>query len=394
MMTMSARKSGAAALLILMAALSTAGSVQDDQRIEIVNIRYHTHQNFTRIVLDIGELREYSSGDLRAPDRIYVDVLQARLNPLLHNQGYPVKTDYLSQIRIAQKSPSTVRMTADIDFSRVESYRVYHIFDPFRLVIDITPRRGQPSAVTTPPDPLATGYSMARQLGLGVRTVIIDPGHGGRDPGAIGKSGLKEKDVALEIAQELKNLLSRNKDLQVILTRESDVYIRVEDRPVIANQKAGDIFVSIHVNASRNEKREGIETFYLNISPDPAVNELAARENATSTKNIGQMRGIIQQIVQNSKIYESRGLAERIQKHLVQTLAKSYNPVRDLGTKGGPFWVLIGGDMPSVLVEVSHLSHPREEARLKTPQYRQAIARGIHAGILDYIQSLGKEKTL
>ena len=393
MMTMSARKSGAAAFWVLMAALPTAGAVQDDQRIEIVNIRYHTHQNFTRIVLDIGELREYSTGDLRAPDRIYVDVLQARLNPLLHNQGYPVKTDYLSQIRIAQKSPSTVRMTADIDFSRVESYRIYHIFDPFRIVVDITPRRGEPIAVTGPPDPLASGYSMARQLGLGVRTVIIDPGHGGRDPGCIGKSGLREKDIALEIALALKDLLSRNKDLQVILTRESDVYVRLEDRTVIANQKAGDIFVSIHVNASRNEKREGIETFYLNISPDPAVNELAARENATSTKNIGQMRGIIQQIVQNSKIYESRGLAERIQKHLVQTLVKSYNPVRDLGTKGGPFWVLIGGDMPSVLVEVSHLSNPREEARLKTPQYRQAIARGIHTGILDYIQSLGKEKT-
>lgn len=391
---MSARNAGLFASLLFIAGFLSAGGGQDDQRIEIVNIRYHTHQNFTRIVLDIGELREYSSGELRAPDRIYVDVLQARLNPLLHNQGYPVTTGYLNMIRIAQKSPSTVRMTADIDFSRVDSYRVYHIFDPFRLVIDITPRKGEPLTTVGPPDPLASGYSMARQLGLGVRTVVIDPGHGGKDPGAMGKSGLKEKDVALEIAQELKNLLSRNKGLQVILTRQSDVFIPVEDRPVIANQKAADIFVSIHVNASRNEKREGVETFYLNISPDPAVNELAARENATSTKNIGQMRGIIQQIVQNSKIYESRGLAERIQKNLVQTLSKSYNPVRDLGTKGGPFWVLIGGDMPSVLVEVSHLSNPREEARLKTPQYRQAIARGIHAGILDYIQSLGKDKTL
>lgn len=386
------RKAGVFAGLVSFSVFPAPGAGGNDQRVEIVNIRYHTHENFTRIVLDIGVLREYSTGDLRAPDRIFVDVLQARLNPLLHNQSYPVKTEYLNMIRIAQKSPSTVRMTADIDASRVDSYRVYHIFDPFRIVIDITPLKGAPRKITGPPDPLATGYSMARQLGLGVRTVVIDPGHGGKDPGAMSKSGLKEKDIALEIALSLKELLARNNNLQVILTRESDVYVPLEDRTVIANQKAADLFISIHVNASRNEKREGVETFYLNISPDPAVNELAARENATSTKNIGQMRDILQKIVQNSKIVESRGLADRIQRNLVQTLSKSYAPIRDLGIKGGPFWVLIGGDMPSVLVEVSHLSNAREEARLKTPQYRKAVAQGIHAGISDYIRSLGKEE--
>ena len=372
---------------------------EQDQRAEIINLRYHTHPNFTRIVLDIGKLREYSSGDLSNPGRIYVDVLQAKLNPLLEGQGYPIKTDYLSHIRIAQKVPSTVRVTADIDFTKVESYRVYHIFDPFRVVIDIYPKKaptseGGPPPKDTPvqpPDPLKSGYTLIRQLGLGVKTIVLDPGHGGTDPGCLGKSGGREKDVTLDIALALKKILVEKNGFNVILTRESDIFVPLEDRTVIANQKRADLFVSIHANASRNPKRTGIETFYLNFSPDPAVNEIAARENATSEKNISQMKDIIQKIVLNSKFQESRDLAEKVHKNLLQSLSgKSYGAMNSLGVKGGPFWVLIGGNMPSILVEISHLSNTQEEARLKTPSYRASIVQGVYVGIMEYIRSLGK----
>jgi N-acetylmuramoyl-L-alanine amidase len=372
---------------------------EQDPRAEIYNLRYHTHPNFTRIVLDIGKLREYSFGDLSDPGRIYVDVLQAKLNPILEGQGYPIKTDYLSLIRIAQKVPSTVRVTADIDFTKVESYRVYHIFDPFRVVIDIYPRKapaseaGPPPKDTPvqPPDPLKSGYTLIRQLGLGVKTIVLDPGHGGTDPGCLGKSGGREKDVTLDVALALKKMLIEKNSFNVILTRESDIFVPLEDRTVIANQKRADLFVSIHANASRNPKRTGIETFYLNFSPDPAVNEIAARENATSEKNISQMKDIIQKIVLNSKFQESRDLAEKVHKNLLQSLSgKNYGAMNSLGVKGGPFWVLIGGNMPSILVEISHLSNTQEEARLKTPSYRASIVQGVYAGIMEYIRSLGK----
>ncbi len=384
---------------------------QGDPRVEIVSLRSYAHPNFTRIVVDIGKLREYTFGKLEDPGRIYVDVLQAKLNPILQGQSYPVKAEYISQIRISQKTPSTVRVAVDVEFPRIQSYRVYHLLDPFRLVIDIYPYETKASASPTPPDkalppadktqppvkrevspqdPNLARTSLARQLGLGVRTIVIDPGHGGPRPGTIGKSGLQEKTVNLDVALALQKLLREKAGLDAILTRESDVDVPLENRTVIANQKRADLFVSIHSNAHRDRKRGGVETFFLNISPDPQVIELAAAENATSTKNIGEMKTILQKIVQNSKIQESRELAERIQKNLVQALSRDLPSIKSLGVKGGPFWVLIGGEMPSVLVEISHLSNAKEEAKLKTKKYRELAAQGIYDGIMEYIHSLGK----
>ena len=231
---------GSALLAALVLSLAAAAP-QGDARVEIVNLRRYTHPNFTRIVLDIGKLREYAPSELRDPGRIYVDVLQAKLNPILQNQSYPAKADYISQIRIFQKTVSTVRLAVDVDFSRIESYRVYHLFDPFRLVVDIYPRGAANAPLPTPPpadktarpgdkaqppvkrevdpkDPNLTGTSMARQLGLGVRTIVIDPGHGGNDPGAIGKSGLQEKEGNLAVALALQKLLKDKAGIEAILT--------------------------------------------------------------------------------------------------------------------------------------------------------------------------------
>jgi N-acetylmuramoyl-L-alanine amidase len=394
--------------LIAASLFSLGAKAQPDNRTEIINLRYYTHPAFTRIVLDIGRLREYISGELQQPGRIYLDVLQAKLNPILDGQSYPVKTDYLSQIVVFQKTPTTARVVVDVDFRKVKSYRTYHLFDPFRIVIDIYPRQGgdvpEPGAPrgpatagkppagqpVKPPDPLPSGYSMARQLGLGVRTIVLDPGHGGSDPGCIGKSGLEEKAITLDVSMALKKMLVEKAGLSVILARESDIMVPLESRPVIANQRRADLFISIHVNAHRDRKREGVETFFLNFSPDPAVLELAARENATSSKNIGQMKDIIQKIAQNSKVDESRDLAEKIQRNLLRSLSAANPKVKDLGVKGAPFWVLIGSEMPSVLVEISHLSNAGEEARLKTAKYRELAVQGIYNGIMEYVRSLGK----
>ena len=373
--------------------------------VEVYNLRSYTHPTYTRVVIDIGKLREFSSAELKDPDRIYVDVYQARLNPILQGKTYVARCDYIKEVRIAQKNATTVRVVAELDLAKVERYQVFPLFDPFRVVLDIFPKEtaAVPPTVTPDepppaepeekpvklPEPTADGYSMARQLGLGIQRVVLDPGHGGEDPGAIGKKGLKEKDVVLAVSAELRTLLAA-KGLEVIMTRESDISIPLENRPVIANQQKADLFVSIHANANRNRKKRGVMAFYLNFSPDPQINEIAALENATSTKRIGEMQDTLKKIVQNSKILESRDLAYKIHGNLVKWLSQHYTEVESLGVRGGPFWVLIGGEMPSVLVEISHLSNAQEEERLKSPSYRKQVALGIYEGILEYMRSLGK----
>jgi N-acetylmuramoyl-L-alanine amidase len=384
----------ALALLPVLAAQESA--------VEVYDLRSYTHPTHTRIVIDIGKLREFTSAELKNPDRIYVDVQQARLNPILHGKTITTRCDYLKEIRIAQKNETTVRVVTEINPARVERYQVFPLFDPFRIVIDIYPKAApaapppSPAAkpdqalpAPQPAEPTTQGYSMARQLGLGIRTVVIDAGHGGADPGAIGYKGLLEKDVVLDVSKELQALLTA-KGLNVIMARESDIYLPLENRPVIANQKSADIFISIHANANRKKSRRGVMTFFLNFSPDEQVVEIAARENATSTRTMGQMKDTLRKIVQNSKILESRCLAEKIQENLLKSLSQHYSGIEDLGVRGGPFWVLIGSEMPSVLVEISHLSNPQEEERLRTPAYRKQVAQGIYDGIVEYIRSLGK----
>jgi N-acetylmuramoyl-L-alanine amidase len=388
----------AAAVCVLMGALLALFPVLAGQEatVEVYELRSYTHPTHTRIVIDIGKLREFSSAELKDPDRFYVDVYQARLNPILHGKVIVTNCDYLKEIRIGQKNETTVRVVVEVNPAAVERYQVFPLFDPFRIVLDVFPKASpaEPPAATAqpapqPPEPTPGGYSMARQLGLGIRTVVLDAGHGGEDPGAIGRKGQQEKEVVLAVTRLLRDLLVA-KGLNVILTRESDIFIPLENRTVIANQKAADIFVSIHANANRKRDRRGVQTFYLNFSPDPQVVEIAARENATSTRTMGQMKNTLGKIVQNSKILESRDLADKIQKNLVKSLSGHYSAVGNLGVRGGPFWVLIGGEMPSVLVEISHLSNAAEEDRLRSPAYRKQVAQGIYDGILEYMRALGK----
>lgn len=373
--------------LLLFFCLSFFSSSLSDSRVEIVELRHSIHPSFTRIVVETGKLREYVYSQLRFPDRIYIDIIMAKLNPLLHNKSFPVECDYLDRIRIAQKNQTTVRVVADLNLDKAY-FRVWHLPDPFRIIIDIYPKISPPpTEFSLPVQPKA---SMIRQLGLGIRRVVIDAGHGGKDPGCIGKSGIHEKNVVLDVAQRLRRLLKADENLEVIMTRETDIFLEPENRTLIANQKQADLFISIHANASRNRKLSGVETFYLNFSQDPSVILTAARENATSSKNISQMKKIIEKIVQNTKIPESKELAKNIQDSMVHNLSQKYINVRSLGVKGGPFWVLIGAEVPSVLIEISFLSNPTEEKRLSTPAYRQIIAEGIYEGIISYKSSLEK----
>lgn len=384
------------ALPLLVSRAPAAG--QQDRRAAVVNVRHHVHPEFARIVIDLEKLREYTHGQVQEKGLIFVDILQARVGASLKLPRAKVGTEYLKSYALAAKSQSTVRLTAEVDPVKVKSYRVYHLQDPFRIVIDIY-QKGTAAAEAAPPagtgaaggpaQPLPSGYSMARQLGLGVGTIVLDPGHGGSQPGCIGKSGLQEKTLTLDLALALQKKLAAD-GYTVLLTRTADATMSLEARTAFANQKKADLYVSIHVNAQRNRDRRGVETFYLNFSPDPDVIATAAMENASSSRGVGQMAEIIKRIVQNTKVEESRALAAMIQRNLVKSVSRQQPGVRDIGVKGGPFWVLIGGQMPSVLVEVAHLSNPLEEKLLQTEAYRALIVEGLYNGIMEYIKSLGK----
>jgi len=387
------------ALIFSLAAVGPAEKTDVPVLSEVYNVRSYAHPNYTRIVLDVGAPREYVWNETRTPPEITVDVIRARLNPIVPETLAPAGAGYIRRLRLAAKNPTTVRLTVEADWDRVRRYEVFNLYDPFRIVIDIYPKdaaagpaaAGPPAEkIPKPAQPAGGGYSLARQLGLGVRTIIIDPGHGGSDPGCLDPAGPKEKDLTLDIALKLKAILEAESDLSVVLTRETDIFVPLEARTIVANQRKADLFISIHVNAYRLKARQGLETFFLNFSPDPAVNELAAKENATTTKTIGEMDKIVKKVVQNSRIIESRELARTVQSALASHLSRHYAGVKDLGAKGGPFWVLLGSEMPAVLIEAGHLSNPEEIKRLQSAVYRQNIARGIFEGIKAYIRSLGK----
>jgi N-acetylmuramoyl-L-alanine amidase len=214
--------------------------------------------------------------------------------------------------------------------------------------------------------------------------VVIDAGHGGKDPGAIGPTGLKEKDVVLTIAKKVALRLKKDLGYQVILTRKEDRFLPLMQRTAIANAEKADLFLSIHANAAPSRGVSGVETYFLNFALDKEAMNVAARENATSTKRIGDLKHILNDIMKNTKVDESSRLAGCVQRELVKKLRKQYDKVKSKGVKQAPFFVLIGARMPSVLVEVSFISNRQEEKRLKSDRYLSSVADGIVNGIKSY----------
>ncbi len=229
------------------------------------------------------------------------------------------------------------------------------------------------------------GITLAQQLGLGVRRIVIDPGHGGKDPGATA-FGLQEKDIVLQVSKKLAEILRQRYGYEVSLTREDDTFHDLEERTAIANTRQADLFLSIHVNAHPSPKVRGIETFFLNLATNEEAMRVAARENATSSHNISDMQNILADLMKNSKIQESSRLAEFVQDNMVQGLRQAKYTTKSLGVKQAPFYVLLGAQMPAVLAEISFVSHPEEAELLRQDAYLERIAQQIAAGVAAYTQ--------
>ena len=252
-----------------------------------------------------------------------------------------------------------------------------------------------PTPPPTPPAPPgapqppknAGGLSIARQLGLGVSRIVIDPGHGGHDPGAKGK-GVTEAELVLDIAMRVEKLLEQIPGVDVILTRRTNDFIPLPERTAMANRESADLFLSIHANASPNAQAHGIETYFLNFATNTSAAAVAARENAASTLAMGEMPDIVKAIALNNKVDESRDFATHVQRAMLEKLRSSNKSLKDLGVKQAPFVVLIGATMPSVLAEISFVTNPQEARLLKGTAYRQKIAESLFNAIRKYQTSL------
>ena len=243
--------------------------------------------------------------------------------------------------------------------------------------------RCRPLWKAAPPSPASWGWACTASSSI--------PATAARTRGrSTAASACEEKDITLDIGKRLNAILNEHKEFEIILTRPRDEYVPLEERAAIANSNLGDIFVSIHTNSAPRLTARGVESYYLNVTADPRAMEVAAQENAMSSKSMADMRSILDQILQNSKISESRIFTRFIQESMVANLKRKYDAIEDLGVKKAPFYVLLGAQMPSALVEVSFLSQRDEALRLGTAEYRQAVAAGLYLGIINFIQSLGK----
>jgi N-acetylmuramoyl-L-alanine amidase len=363
----------------------------------ILDLRHWSSPTYTRVVIDLDREAEFTKGILKDKHNskqtksIYLN-LQNSVIPEVSRE-IAINDGILQRVKIAQFNDHTVR--AVIHVGKIDHYKIFGLSNPPRIVIDViggdyrhagkkAARKSSGSKYTKK----SKSLSLAQQLGLGVGTIVIDAGHGGKDPGALSPGGGQEKNVVLDIAKRLRTILQKRLKFKVITTRDTDRFIPLEERTGIANTKKADLFISIHANASHNRKAHGVSTYFLNLSTDKQAMELAALENSTSTKNIGQLQSILNDLMQNSKIKESSRLAGCVQGALVTKLRKSYSKVSNLGVKQAPFYVLIGAQMPSILVEVSFISNKMESQRLASPAYRQKIAEGLADGVQKYISEI------
>jgi N-acetylmuramoyl-L-alanine amidase len=397
-----------------------------------------------RLTVDFDNEVAYYQEEIANPRRLFFDLKGVKAAPSLQDVSLKYDDDIVKEVRLGRHPQNTTRLVLDLE--GVSGYSVFPLYSPYRLVIDL--RRGTPSGpaplpktvappVAVPPPAIESKtppviatlpqvkqsmpeakpaaaepallpskpaapktlppaapvsnsngkFSLSRQLGLSVSRVVIDAGHGGHDPGAHG-NGITESELTLDVALRLQKLLQEKEGVEVLMTRDTDTFIPLEERTAIANRENADLFLSIHANASRNPAARGIETYFLNFAMNPEAEAVAARENATSAQPMHNLPDIVKAIALNNKANESRDLAETVQKSMAKRLSARNKTLRDLGVKQAPFVVLIGAVMPSVLAEISFVTNKQDGALLKTPAYRQQIAQALFDAIMNYQQGL------
>ena len=387
----------------------------------VVNgIKVWSAADYTRVVINVsnevvysGHLLEQKEDDMPGK-RIYVDLKGTTLT--CDTPPISVKDGLVEEVRAGQFNSNTARVVLDV--GDINDYSIFNLEDPFRIIIDVKGKKvgaekeaqGGKLSETTAEQPTQatgdTGLSIARIIkdyetinkqaqpivpvttpqsntALSIKKIVIDPGHGGHDPGAIGPNGVDEKNITLKIGTMLAEKL-RAMGFQVIMTRNKDVFIPLEERTAIANMSNADIFISIHANASLSHRTKGITTYYLSTTHDRSSMLVAARENATSTKKLSDLQLILEDLMKTAKINESAIFANDIQQDMVESLRKDGYSTPNLGVRSAPFFVLMHANMPSILIETSFVTNPTEEHQLEEKRYEKSIVDGVVKGILRY----------
>jgi N-acetylmuramoyl-L-alanine amidase len=377
------------------------GAAMLTDKAQVTGLRFLSWRGYTRIMLDLSQETKYEVRRLKEdpargmPPRIYIDIIGARL-ALASEEPVPVEDGLLRQVRLGQYSGDVVRVV--LDMHSLRDHKTSLLADPYRLVIDVYGQRAEESAAMKEVvrTPTTDGRRAVAKVNIpssptpatsGLRKIVLDPGHGGKDPGAIGAGGITEKDIVLSIAKKLAAKLRKEMRVDVVLTRTDDRFVELEDRTKLANKENADLFISLHMNASENAEAKGVETYYLDKTTDEAANRLAARENATSRKNISDLQFILADLKQNMHLEDSITLAHHLQGSLVGGMTKVMDDVRDLGVKKAMFHVLVGAYMPRVLVEMFFISNRSEAQAMSRASYQDAIVDALFEGIQKYSHS-------
>ncbi|MCX7988457.1 MAG: N-acetylmuramoyl-L-alanine amidase [Thermodesulfovibrio sp.] len=376
--------------LIFFSLLFSLSEVFAEEKIQIKDIRYYEINNGIRVIVETSGTVEFSKGQLKNPERLFLDLKNALLSKEIKKE-VSINRSILNRIRTGQFDSNTVRIVFDLLKPEYE-FKIIQLEDPFRLVIDIYSEVIQKGAQKDIKKEIAVDKGSTVYI---KRKIVIDPGHGGKDPGAIGPNGLMEKDVVLDVALKVKELMKDNPKYEIILTRDKDIYIPLNERTEIANKTNAELFISIHANASPNSYARGIETYLLNWTDDEEAIRVAARENAISVKKMKELKGelgiMLASLEREAKRDDSVKLAGYVHNSIISNLKKSFLR-NDNGVKQALFYVLVGAQMPSCLLEISYISNPEEEKLLADDFYRLKIAMSIVEGIENYFSKSDKIK--
>jgi N-acetylmuramoyl-L-alanine amidase len=351
---------------------------------DVTEVRHWSYPEYTRVVVELDRPVRIKRGVKRLPadpgagrpERLYVDIEGIWVGTD-YEDGIAVRDGLLEGVRIGQNTRGTIRVVVDLE--QYHHHRLIVLSHPHRLVLDIYGTRESAGERD------AEGLRLPAGL-RGIQTVVLDPGHGGRDPGAIGVGGVREKQVTLALARALAEDLEAL-GFDVVLTRKDDRFLDLEERTAIAEAARGDLFVSLHANAARRVSVRGVETYYLDENHERHSLTVAARENGVDPSEVNELQRTLAKLRVSEVSPHSRRLAELIQHRIVSGMPRPFRPVPDLGVKKGPFYVLFLSSMPAVLVEAGFLTNRTEAKRLRDAAYRDALAEQIARALVDYRDS-------
>ncbi len=350
---------------------------------DVVEVRHWSYPGYTRVVVEFDRAVESQVRHLPAdrkaerPERLYLDIEGIWVGQRFA-EGIPVSDGLLQQVRLGQNTLQRTRVVIDVE--RYSHHRLLTLHQPDRLVVDVFgPREDEePGSGGSPLGRLPAGWRP-------VRTVVLDPGHGGRDPGAIGVGGLREKQVTLRLARAVGKRLE-TRGFRVVYTRTSDRALDLVERTAIAEGAGGDVFVSIHANAARRRSVQGLETYYLDANYERHSLNLAARENGIDPQQVNALQKTLALLHMEELSPQSERLAETVHRQILRGMPRKRRP-DDLGVKKGPFYVLFLSNMPAILIEAGFITNRQEARLLRDAAYLDALAEQIAVGLLRYRES-------